>query len=102
MGVLDNVFAEEYDRISRMIDNISAEIESLPKGYVSKKKINGNEYYYLQKRQGDKITFSYLVKEKVADYKTLIDRRRELEKQKRRLEKDKKKLSRVIGGEDDK
>jgi len=96
MSVLDSVLSEEYDRVSRLIDSISAEIETLPKGYISRKKINGREYTYLQMRQGSKIISSYLAKEKAEDYKTLIDRRRELERQKRQLEKDRKKLEKVL------
>jgi hypothetical protein len=96
MSVLDNVLMEEYKRILRMINSISEEIESLPKGYISKKNIKGKDYSYLQRRKGNKIVSSYLVKEKVEDYKVLIENRRNLEKQKRELEKERKRLSRIL------
>ena len=51
MSVLDDVLKEEYNRSKKIIKLIEDELNSLPKGYISKKKINGKVYYYLQKRE---------------------------------------------------
>ncbi|MDO4545322.1 MAG: hypothetical protein Q4C25_04125 [Bacillota bacterium] len=97
MSILDDVLKEEYDRMSRISENIVSEIESLPKGYLSEKKINGHVYHYLQKREDGKVKSRYIKEQDVESYRVLIRRRKELEESLKNLEREKKKVERVVG-----
>ena len=46
MSALDDLFAEEYERLKRMQSAMERELDRLPKGYLSKKNICGKQYYY--------------------------------------------------------
>ena len=96
MSVLNNILLEEYQRIDRVIDVISEEIDSLHKGYISKKTIGGKVYAYLQWREAGRVKSFYIKKDLIVDYEALIERRRSLEKQRRELVAEKKKLEKVI------
>ena len=95
MTVLDVVLQEEYERSKRMKTAMERELSVLPKGYISKKIINNNEYYYLQKRVGSKIVGNYIPSEDVEKMKVLISKRKQLEKSIREIEKNIKKIERL-------
>ena len=96
MSVLDDVLKEEYNRSKKIIKLIEDELNSLPKGYISKKKINGKVYYYLQKRQDGKIISKYISRDNIENYQRLLNRRKELEEALKERKEDKKKLERVL------
>lgn len=96
MTVLDSVLQEEYERSKKMKDAMERELSTLPKGYISKKIINKNEYYYLQRRVGSKITGDYIPPKEVQQIKDQVARRKQLEKSIRELEINIKKIERVI------
>ena len=96
MSVLDVVMKEEHDRISRVIANIESELQQLPKGYISEKKINGNIYYYLQHREDKKMKSKYISKDDVESYRILIAHRKELESDLKEMKDEKRKLERVL------
>ena len=56
------------------------ELNTLPKGYISKKIIHGDEYFYLQYLENGKIHSKYLNKDRVIEVKKQLERRREIEK----------------------
>ena len=58
-GVIKGVLAEELKNSLRMKKEYDAALKKLPKGCLVKKKIKNNEYYYLVKRDGDKLSHSY-------------------------------------------
>ena len=67
-------------------DTLNKKIESLPKGYVTKKKINGKIYYYHQWKEGNK-TKSYTIHEDEVPYlKEKIEERKQLKKELKSLE----------------
>lgn len=51
-------------------------VKSLPKGSVIRKAIKGKPYYYLVKRNGNKVVFGYLGKEKPNELESKITKRR--------------------------
>lgn len=61
------------------IDKLAIEIESLPKGYISKKNINGKTRYYLQWVENGKIRSRYLKDGQLEELSSAIERRRELQ-----------------------
>ena len=96
MSILDGIMQEEYDRLNRVINKIEIEIEQLPKGYISEKRINQILYYYLQFRENGKVKSVYLKSDEVESYRKLIARRNELLKNLKVMQADRAKLEKVL------
>lgn len=96
MSILDEVLQEEYERLTRMKKRMREEMESLPKGYISKKIIRGHEYYYLQHREGKRIVSSYIKKSEITAFEAQIERRRNLNTSLKDINTQMKKIERVI------
>jgi len=96
MSILDGIMREEYDRLNRVINRIEIEIEQLPKGYISEKRINQILYYYLQFRENGKVKSVYLKSDEVESYRKLIARRNELIQNLKEMQVDRAKLERVL------
>jgi len=65
MGVIKGVLKEELENSLRMKSGYERELAKLPKGSLIKKRIKGNDYYYLLLRERGKVKFIY--KGKVAE-----------------------------------
>ncbi|MEW6008589.1 MAG: hypothetical protein AB1629_03025 [Candidatus Omnitrophota bacterium] len=65
MGVIKGVLKEELENSLHMKSGYERELAKLPKGSLIKKKIKGQEYYYLLLRDKGKVKFIY--KGKVSD-----------------------------------
>lgn len=96
MSVLDDVLREEHDRLIVMRDAMSGEIAELPRGYISRKRISGREYCYLQKRIGGKIVSSFIKRDDVPALEKQINRRRQLKASLREVDENLKKIRRVV------
>ena len=55
-------------------------LAALPKGKIRKKRINGEEYYYLRYRRGDKVTDEYIGKEIPSELLEKLQKRKAIEK----------------------
>ncbi|NLY82739.1 MAG: hypothetical protein GX078_08255 [Clostridiales bacterium] len=97
MTILEEVLKEELERINRINKNIINELKELPSSYLSRKMINGKEYYYEQKREGNKIKSTYINKKEVESFSQKVKRRKELEKKLSELVKTKRQIEKVIG-----
>lgn len=97
MSILDGVMREEYDRLDRIIAKVEQEINELPKGYISEKKISGKSYCYLQFRENGKVKSVYIKKDEIDAYRSLIARRNELIIKLKGLKADRRKLEKVLG-----
>ena len=96
MSILNGIMQEEYDRLNRAIEMIEIEIEQLPKGYISEKRINQRLYYYLQFREKGKVKSVYLKRDEVDAYRNLIARRKDLLSKLKEMREDQLKLERVL------
>lgn len=96
MAILDEVLLEEQERLQRIKTRMQAEIELLPQGYLSKKKIHGSDCYYLQHREGTKVISKYVPLSEVKDLSEKIERRRSLSRSLREIERQLKKIQRVV------
>ena len=96
MSVLDDVLEEEKDRLLRMKSAMEKELDALPKGYLSKKRISGKEYYYLQHREGGRMVGSFVPAAEVELLQAQVDRRRQLQASIRECRENLRKLERVI------
>lgn len=81
MSLLTEAVAQEQRRIERLICQYETELSDLPKGTLIAKQIKGNQYYYLQYRDGKKIVSAYIGRQgdKVEELKQKIDRRRHIQ-----------------------
>lgn len=79
LTVLDDVLREEYDRAKKIRKIMQAELDQLPKEYISRKNIRGKVACYLQKREGTKIISKYIPRSDEAEWQKKIERRRQLQ-----------------------
>lgn len=68
---------ERYSR--RELEDIQAEINTLPIGYISRKIISGKEYYYRQWAENGKTKSQYIKKKDLETVRSQIARRKELQ-----------------------
>ncbi len=61
------------------LEKLRKELESLPNGYISNKKINGKIRHYLQRRVNGKTVSCYIPDTQYEDIKSGIERRKELQ-----------------------
>jgi hypothetical protein len=84
MDIMKGLAHEELENSIRIKKAYEDAIKNLPKGALSKKKINGGEYYYLFYRESpEKVRSHYLGKlsdREVKEYQEKIRKRREYEK----------------------
>lgn len=64
-----------------MINQYETELSGLPKGVLTTKSIKGNQYYYLQYRNGKKTVSEYIGRksDKVDELQKQIDRRKHIQ-----------------------
>jgi hypothetical protein len=58
-GVIKGVLAEELENSLRMSKEYNQALSMLPQGCLAVRKIRGREYFYLVKRVGRKVKYSY-------------------------------------------
>lgn len=68
---------KEYSR--RELEEFQAEIDTLPIGYISRKKISGKEYFYRQWAENGKTRSQYIKKKDLEQVRSQIARRKELQ-----------------------
>ena len=51
---------QEKERIDRMLAKYQEELEMLPKGTISEKKVKQSTYFYLKYREGKKVISRYI------------------------------------------
>jgi hypothetical protein len=59
MKVIKGVLEEELENSLKMMEEYEKAIKALPQGALVKKEIRGHSYYYLMKREGQKVRFVY-------------------------------------------
>ena len=57
------VILREENRNENMIIEYTKELETLPRGKITPKNVNGNTYYYLYYRDGKKVVSKYIGKD---------------------------------------
>jgi len=99
-SVVFGVLLDELDRNRRMQARYRQEMSQLPKGSLYLRKINHQEYYYLNFRQDDKVIAKYLGKrddEKIEAVKKGISERKHYEELLKKLSSEEKWLLKAIG-----
>ena len=75
------------------ISELIKELSTLPKGYISKKTIHGDEYYYFKYYENNKQVSKYIKKDELEDLKNKLKRRKELESIIKKLDNQNRNLS---------
>lgn len=79
MDMVQSVLQEQLEYALESERRYKEAIEELPRGSLSKKKINDHYYYYLVYRDGGKVKSEYLGKlfdEEIEEYRKKIEKRR--------------------------
>lgn len=101
MSILESVIIDEYNRLNKLLDEYNNQIKLLPFGSISVKNIKGSNYCYLAYREGYKVIYKYIGKEKTGKVKELrekIEKRKKIEKKVRELKKELKDVKKVLNG----
>ena len=98
-SVVKDVLIDELERNRRMQARYQQEINQLPKGSLYLRKINHQQYYYLNFRQGDKIIARYVGKhddERIEKIKKEISERKHYEELLKKLSSEEKWLLKAL------
>lgn len=63
MQVLEGILRDSKKYYEDLKKSLEKKISELPKGTIKKRLINGNKYYYLQYRSGNKVIQKYIGKD---------------------------------------
>lgn len=97
MSVLSALIEKEENRNQNMIQKYSLELDSLPKGSLKQKHINGNLYYYLVFRDGNKIVSKYIGKDdkQIVEVKEQLLRRKQVQEILKKLLREKEQIRKM-------
>ena len=101
MSYLKGVLKEEQQRLKALCNKYRSEIEALPRGSVSIKKRNNNEYLYLAYRQKNKVKFEYIgpiVSKKARAVIKQIELRKKYETKMKQVKQDLVEIEKVMNG----
>ena len=73
MNLIITTILQEKDRIDRMLKKYQEELEKLPKGTISEKKVRQSTYFYLKYRDGKKVISQYVSQKDVGDVRRHIE-----------------------------
>lgn len=79
MNLIITTILQEKDRIDRMLKKYQEELEKLPKGTISEKKVRQSTYFYLKYRDGKKVISQYVSQKDVGDVRKQVEKRRHIE-----------------------
>lgn len=101
MSYIKEIMQDEYQRLEALSLKYSDKISGYPKGTVSIKKRNKQEYLYLASRVDGKLKFSYIgsvSSEKANKVLDLVKLRKSYEKKLKQVKNDLKEIRKVIHG----
>ena len=99
MDMIKSVLEEQLEYALESERRYKKAVNELPRGSLSKKKINDNYYYYLVYRDGKKVKSEYLGKlfdEEIEEYQKKIKKRRMYKDILKNLSKEIKYLKKVL------
>lgn len=97
ISILEGVLLEEYERSLRITAVLEEEVSLLPKGYVRESKRNGHVYYYLQRREGDRVVSEYVPHDRVEELRDKIGRRKTCERGLKIQERNRRQIEKALG-----
>ena len=97
MIMLMKAIYREEARNENMITEYKKELETLPRGKITPKNVNGNTYYYLYYRNGKNVVSKYIGKDEVSliVVREQLIRRTQIEQIIKKLREEKKKIKKL-------
>jgi len=96
MGIIEDTLKEDYIHFLKELARMEEDIEKLPKGTITVKKIAGAVYYYHQWREGERVVSRSLGPSFPAQLSREIERRKMLEAQQKEVRENLATISRAI------
>ena len=90
---------QEKERIDRMLTKYQEELETLPKGTISEKKVRQSTYFYLKYREGKKVISRYIHKKNVEAVREQVEKRRHIETMIRSLQEERAIAEKALEGQ---
>ena len=90
---------QEKERIDRMLAKYQEELEMLPKGTISEKKVKQSTYYYLKYREGKKVISRYIPQKDVDAVREQVEKRRHIETMIRSLQEERAIAEKALEGQ---
>lgn len=97
MPVLKDILKESREHYRQLEVRIGRRLRELPMGSVLKRRIGGNDYYYLKVRQGNRVISKYLGKKAPQEIEKAVQERRQLKRQLREVRESLRLLRRMHG-----
>ncbi|MBN2546074.1 MAG: hypothetical protein JXB50_09780 [Spirochaetes bacterium] len=101
MSILKDMIKEEKERLEELLKFYRNEINKYPKGYISRRKRNGNIYCYRSYRDGERVRTIYIGiagSNEVKEAEKKIEKRREYEKKYRQARANLKEAKGLLRG----
>lgn len=97
MSMLMTIISREETRNENMINEYTKELETLPKGKITPKTVNGKTYYYLYYRNGKKVVSKYVGKdeESLIAIREGLARRSQIEEIVKKLKEEKAQIKKL-------
>ena len=96
--ILSTILQEE-ERIDRMLAKYQEELEMLPKGTISEKKVKQSTYFYLKYREGKKVISRYIPQKDVDAVREQVEKRRHIETMIRSLQEERAIAEKALEGQ---
>ena len=90
---------QEKERIDRKLAKYQEELEMLPKGTISEKKVKQSTYFYLKYREGKKVISRYIPQKDVDAVREQVEKRRHIETMIRSLQEERAIAEKALEGQ---
>ena len=90
---------QEKERIDRMLAKYQEELEMLPNGTISEKKVKQSTYFYLKYREGKKVISRYIPQKDVDAVREQVEKRRHIETMIRSLQEERAIAEKALEGQ---
>ena len=99
LNLILSTILQEKERIDRMLAKYQEELETLPKGTISEKKVKQSTYYYLKYREGKKVISRYIPQKDVDAVREQVEKRRHIETMIRSLQEERAIAEKALEGQ---
>lgn len=99
LNLILNTILQEKERIDRMLAKYQEELETLPKGTISEKKVKQSTYFYLKYRDGKKVISKYIPQKDVEAVREQVEKRRHVETMIRSLQEERAIAEKALEGQ---
>ena len=99
LNLILRTILQEKERIDRMLAKYQEELEMLPKGTISEKKVKQSTYFYLKYREGKKVISRYIPQKDVDAVREQVEKRRHIETMIRSLQEERAIAEKALEGQ---